>query len=168
VRQQPGAGREPVQLELADETFIAVDRSVVAALFADLSGWANCWPDLELVLLRERGLKGCQWAVTGRPARGGPGRGGPAVAGTAEIYLEPWHDGTLVHLFLRLTLPPGTTPRALHRATTARTLPWKQTITQLKDHLEGLRPTALVRGSGPGEGAKPCPNPDQPQGEEGS
>ena len=40
---------------------------------------------LQLEVRRDRGDKGRQWVLTGR------------VAGTAEIYLEPWQDGTVVH-----------------------------------------------------------------------
>ena len=116
-------------MELSDETFIAVDRPSVAAVVGDPRRWADWWPDLDLQVSRDRGDKGRQWVLTG------------AVAGTAEIYLEPWHDGTVVHLFLRLELPtgdPGSAAdrgRAMHR----RTLAWKRTIHRLKDELEAGR-----------------------------
>jgi hypothetical protein len=117
-----------MHLELSDETFIAADRSVVAAVVADPSRWPVWWPDLQLQVLRERGLKGGQWLVTGSPA------------GTAEIYLEPWHDGTLLHLFLRLELPVGGSSAGhLERAAQERTLSWKRTVTRLKDELEAGR-----------------------------
>jgi hypothetical protein len=122
-----------VHVELSDETFIAVDRSTVAAVVGDSRRWSEWWPDLDLELRRDRADKGRQWVLTG------------AVAGTAEIYLEPWHDGTVVHLFLRLELPAaaGSDPvRAVHR----RTLRWKQTIHRLKDELEA--------GRAPGTGAQ--------------
>jgi len=116
-------------VELSDETFIAVDRRSVAAVVGDPRRWAGWWPDLELELLRDRGDKGRQWVLTGR------------VAGTAEIYLEEWHDGTVVHLFLRLE-PPADAPsaaadrgRIVHR----RTLAWKQAVHRLKDELEAGR-----------------------------
>jgi hypothetical protein len=112
-----------VHLELSDETFIAVDRAAVAAVVGDPQRWAAWWPDLELELRRDRGDKGRQWVLTG------------PVAGTAEIYLEPWHDGTVVHVFLRLELPAGSAGRAGRR----RTLAWKRTIHRLKDELEAGR-----------------------------
>src|SRR3954454_11622205 len=84
-----------VYLELSDETFIAVDRASVAAVVGDERRWAEWWPDLTLELARDRGDKGRQWVLAG------------TVPGTAEIYLEPWQDGTVVHLFLRLEEPAG-------------------------------------------------------------
>jgi hypothetical protein len=130
VREKPPNRPEPVHLELSDETFIAADRSVLAAIVADPGRWRGWWPDLRLEVLRERGLKGCQWRVTS--------------GGTAEIYLEPWHDGTLLHLFLRLELAVGrSSPGALQRAARDRTLGWKRTVTRLKDELEAGRPPGL-------------------------
>ena len=115
-------------MELSDETFIARDPASVAAVVGDPDRWAEWWPDLDLAVLRDRGDKGRQWVLTGR------------VAGTVEIYLEPWHDGTIVHLFLRLK-PVSETETAADRAEALRrrTLSWKQTIHQLKDELEGGR-----------------------------
>jgi hypothetical protein len=140
VRKQPPAEREPVHLELSDETFIAADRSVVAAIVADPDRWPGWWPDLSLTVLRERGLKGCQWRVTPATASGAA----TGLAGTAEIYLEPWHDGTVVHLFLRLELPPGGSGAdQVGRTGRERTLSWKRTINRLKDELEAGRAPGL-------------------------
>ncbi len=127
--------RATVQLEIGDETFVAVDRAVVAELVADPSRPGQWWPDLQLQLTRDRGLKGRQWVLTG------------AVAGTAEIYLEPWQDGTLIHLFLRLRLPERAARRP-EKVIRDRTLAWKRTVTRLKDELEAGRP--------PGTAARPC------------
>jgi hypothetical protein len=117
-------------MELSDETFIAVDRPTVAAVVADPRRWIDWWPDLELQVLRDRGDKGRQWVLTGR------------ISGTVEIYLESWHDGTIVHLFLRLepaTGDPGPTAADQARTLRRRTLRWKQTIHRLKDELEAGR-----------------------------
>jgi hypothetical protein len=119
-----------VHVELSDQTFIAAGRSLVAAVVADPHRWAGWWPDLELELLRDRGEKGRQWVLTGR------------VGGTAEIYLEPWHDGTVVHLFLRLDLPATTragTAAGRDRVLRERAFRWKRTIHRLKDELEADR-----------------------------
>jgi len=115
-----------VHLELADQTFIAADRPLVAAVVGDPRRWADWWPDLVLELRRDRGDKGRQWVLTG------------PLGGTAEIYLEPWHDGTVFHLFLRIEGPfeaekPGRDEDQRRRA-------WKRTIHQLKDELEAGRP----------------------------
>ena len=62
---------------------------VVAQLVADPQRWTVWWPDLRLTTTRDRGRKGRQWAVEG------------ALAGTAEIWLEPWWDGVILHYYLR-------------------------------------------------------------------
>ena len=112
-----------MHLELADQTFIAADRPLVAAVVGDSRRWADWWPDLALELLRDRGDKGRQWVLTG------------PFSGTAEIYLEPWHDGTVVHLFLRLEELSSRSPDE-----DTRRRAWKRTIHQLKDELEAGRP----------------------------
>jgi hypothetical protein len=146
-----------VHLELGDETFIAAERRLVAAVVGDPGRWPLWWPDLSLEVLRDRGDKGRQWRLTG------------TIGGTAEIYLEPWHDGTVVHLFLRLEVPDGTraapgrgsraVPDRRSRAVPgrgSRVVPgraedewrraWKRTIHQVKDELEaGRRPGAGAR-----------------------
>jgi hypothetical protein len=114
-------------VELSDETFIAVDRPSIAAVVGDSRRWLDWWPDLELEVLRDRGEKGRQWVLTGD------------LGGTCEIYLEPWHDGTIVHLFLRLEPTPGDRPGQDAEAVRRRTLSWKQTIHRLKDELEAGR-----------------------------
>jgi hypothetical protein len=124
-----------VALPVSDETFIATAPAAVAAVVARPERWRHWWPDLDLRLSRDRGVKGCQWVLTG------------TVGGTAEIYLEPWHDGTLLHLFLRLELPPASVAaRRPDRASQQRTLAWKAVVTRLKDELES--------GRAPGEPAR--------------
>jgi hypothetical protein len=139
VRKPPSAQLEPAQLELSDETFIAVGCSVVAAIVADPARWPRWWPDLQLKVLRDRGPKGLQWVVSSRS--------NPRLTGTAEVYLEPWHDGTVVHLFLRLPRPGHSAGAGRSRAARERTLSWKRTITQLKDELEAGRAPGLPVGA---------------------
>ena len=110
---------------IADDTFVAAGPQRVARAVADPGRWREWWPDLVLEVSRDRGVKGCQWLVTG------------AATGTAEIWLEPWHDGTVLHLIQRLE--PARAPRspaAAHRAQTARVLAWKRHAVRLKDELE--------------------------------
>jgi hypothetical protein len=111
-------------MQLSDQTFVAAAPPVVAAVVADPARWAAWWPDLTLSVTRDRGIKGQQWVLTGQ------------IGGTAEIYLEPWHDGTVVHTFLRLQLPPPADPERDRRR---RALAWKRSVTALKDELEGDR-----------------------------
>jgi len=134
----PGFGHSGVVYrELSDQTFIAADRPRLAAAVADPRRWPQWWPDLRLELTRDRGLKGCQWRVAG------------AACGTAEIYLEPWQDGAVLHLFLRLDCPQTTAGR-VDRAIQARTRAWKRTVTRLKDELEdGREPGTAAAQVGP-------------------
>jgi hypothetical protein len=105
---------------ISDETFVAAAPALVAAAVHDPARWRRWWPDLTLTSTRDRGVKGHQWAVAG------------PVAGTAEIWLEPWRDGTILHLFLRLA-------PADDAARERRVLTWKRDARALKDELEGDR-----------------------------
>lgn len=125
-------------IDLIDETFLAVPRSVVAARLADPSLWRRWWPDLELRVTRDRGSSGLQWAVTG------------AYVGTSEIWLEPVLDGTVVHYFLRVDPRGGAcSVRQVQRVARERTVAVKAHVNALKDELEGGRevgmpPAAIV------------------------
>ncbi len=117
-----------VALQVSDETFIATAPAAVAAVVAEPERWRDWWPDLVPQVSRDRGAKGRQWVLTG------------TIGGTAEIYLEPWHDGTVLHLYLRLELPTGSrSARRPERAAQDRSLAWKTVVTRLKDELEAGR-----------------------------
>lgn len=138
-------------LDLADDTFVVAEPSVVAGWVAGPDRPAQWFPDLRLVTTRDRGVKGRQWRVDG------------ALVGTAEVWLEPWGDGVVVHWFLRAdpepTVRSGLGPdggpgvrRWADRERRRRVLRWKQVVHRLKDELEA--------GRSPGE---PAP---APQGRE--
>jgi hypothetical protein len=110
---------------IGDDTFIAARPQAVADAVADPDRWRVWWPDLALEVSRDRGLKGHQWLVTG------------AATGTAEIWLEPWQDGTVLHLIQRLDpVPAPRSAAAGERARSARVLAWKRHAVRLKDELE--------------------------------
>lgn len=119
-------------VDLADETFVVVPPARLAPRlgFGTAVPW---WPDLVLTVTRDRGEKGTQWAVDG------------ALAGTAEIWLEPVRDGTVVHCYLRGEPPSGVrrSGRAADRLRRARTLAWKRWVHALKDELEAGRPAGV-------------------------
>ncbi|GAB3596754.1 hypothetical protein GCM10027446_23980 [Angustibacter peucedani] len=127
-------------IDLVDDTFVAADPAAVAAVVADERRWARWWPDLALTTTRDRGPKGRQWRVDG------------ALVGTAEVWLEPWGDGVLVHCFLRLDPAPAPAPgegpaawRWAARERAARAQAWKRVVHGLKDDLEhGRRPGTPV------------------------
>lgn len=117
-------------VDLADDTYLACHPALVATAVSDPVRWAAWWPDLTLRTSRDRGLKGRQWSVQG------------ALVGTAEIWLEPWWDGVVLHFYLRAdrsgrggaaTVPPDDEEQ---RRRTAR---WKGQVHRLKDELEGNR-----------------------------
>ena len=76
-------------VDLVDETFVVADRTLLARQISDPALWLEWWPDLRLSVVTDRGVDGIRWSVSG------------ALSGTAEIWLEPWQDGVIVHWFLR-------------------------------------------------------------------
>ncbi|MFL6141209.1 MAG: polyketide cyclase / dehydrase and lipid transport [Labedaea sp.] len=118
-------------LDVVDETFLAVPPKLVAAVFAEPAAWRRFWPDLVLRVYADRGDQGLRWTVDG------------ALVGTMEVWLEAVLDGTLLHFFLRVDLPPGRpgTPRERRRELTRRQLAAKAIALELKRELEdGRRP----------------------------
>jgi hypothetical protein len=76
-------------LELVDETFVVAPPERLRAVLCDSARWQRRLPDLSLTPYEERGLEGVRWVVTG------------ALVGTAEVWLERYADGTIVHVFFR-------------------------------------------------------------------
>jgi hypothetical protein len=121
-------------VDLVDDTYVACAPDVVAEVVADERRWDVWWPDLQLTTTRDRGLKGRQWAVRG------------ALVGTMEIWLEPWWDGVILHLYLRADpTRPSARPRRgddVHtgewaaRERQRRAQQWKRHVHRLKDELE--------------------------------
>jgi hypothetical protein len=124
-------------VDLVDDTFLACSPAVVARVVADPARWAVWWPDLRLTTTRDRGAKGRQWAVQG------------ALVGTAEIWLEPWWDGVLLHHYLRADRTARTdrvlaadrvaASRSAARERQRRARWWKSQVHRLKDELEAGR-----------------------------
>ncbi|GAA3037391.1 polyketide cyclase / dehydrase and lipid transport [Actinokineospora globicatena] len=115
------------QVDVVDETFLAVPPPVVATVFADPAAWPRFWPDLRLDVYADRGAEGLRWTV----------RGG--LVGTMEVWLEAVLDGTLVHYFLRADTPGPLTPRRLAAERTRRQLAAKRVALGLKSVLEAGR-----------------------------
>lgn len=135
-------------VDLVDATFVVADPRTVAAIVADPDRWTTWWPDLELRVERDRGVKGMQWVARTVSTRARP------LVGTLEIWLEPWDDGVVVHHFARLD-PQGWREGEAQqrrwadreRARLARR--WKGHVHALKDSLE--------HGRAPGEPRQPEP-----------
>jgi hypothetical protein len=114
--------------DLADDTYLAVPPAVVAVAVHDAARWRVWWPDLRLVVERDRALEGVSWRVGG------------ALRGTAEIWLEPVGDGTVLHFYLRAGLSDAARGR--------RARAWKRCVHAIKDELEaGRAPGTPVRPS---------------------
>lgn len=116
--------------DLSDDTYVAAAPRDVAAVTGDPARWAAWWPDLTLTVTRDRGPQGVQWEVAG------------ALRGTAEIWLEPAADGTVVHFYLRAAMGARDRRR--------RELGWKRSVYAVKDALEhGRKAGTPVRRSSP-------------------
>lgn len=126
-------------VDVLDDTFVRAQvRDVLAGTRAGWSGWL---PDLVLVVAQDRGAAGLRWVATTRARRAAAA---VTLRGTAEVWLEPVPGGTVVHLYVRLDLPPerggaqglrdrrgrGRLPDRVRRT-------WKRGLNQVKDQLEG-------------------------------
>jgi hypothetical protein len=123
----------PPQVHLVDETWIDAPPSTVSAVVCDPANWPGWWPYLRLTLTRDRGLKGVQLAAAPEPDSGWP-----ALAGTVEIWLEPFKTGVILHHFVRLESASGAQLPARAARRWNRRAGWhaKQVFWRLKDELE--------------------------------
>ena len=135
-------------MDLVDETFVVVERARLASVVADPARWRQWWPTLELTVFMDRGIDGVRWSVTGE------------LMGSAEIWLEAYADGVIVHYYLRgePTVPGSpATPRTLPNSARGRremdrlrrrhALAWKRVVWALKDEMEGARGAGMARVS---------------------
>jgi hypothetical protein len=127
-------------VDLVDETFIVTSAQRLAIVIADRRRWVVWWPGLRLEVFMNRGDEGLRWSVAGD------------LVGSAEIWLEEFGDGVILHYYLRAdpTQPDSVTeprqlpesPRGRRRVDSLRrrhALSWKQNVWQLKAELEGER-----------------------------
>lgn len=77
------------QLDLVDETFIVASRQQVRAALCEAARWMSWFPGTCFAAHEDRGLRGVRWTLSGE------------LAGTAEVWLEEWADGTIVHAYVR-------------------------------------------------------------------
>lgn len=132
------------QFHLIDETWIAAPPVMVAAAVADAENWPGWWPGLTLTVTRDRGVKGMQWTAV-------PRAGAEPLAGSVEIWLEPFSDGVILHHFLRLDRIGAPAPGRRRHARLEQRLAWqaKRVFWQLKDDAE-VSARAARKGSGTG------------------
>lgn len=119
-------------VDLVDETFIAVPPGALAPVVADPAQWRRWWPRRTLEVFMDRGVKGQRWAVAGD------------LVGTAEIWLEEYRDGVIVHYYLRAD-PPGERSagapdrRRADRIRRREARAWKTSVWALKRQAEAGR-----------------------------
>lgn len=129
------------QVDLVDETFIAASPQRLAAPVADPARWHDWWPARTVEVFMDRGVKGQRWSIAGD------------LVGSAEIWLEEFRDGTILHYYVRADEPGATgtsadSPRSRRRADRLRreeALAWKRTVWALKQEMEAGR---VVGGPG--------------------
>jgi hypothetical protein len=91
-------------LDVNDQAFVARPPAAVRSDPDGPCGPARWVPGLGLAVVVDRGEEGLLWRAAARDP------GGRGWAGTAEVWLEAWHDGTVVHLYVRLDPAPDLRP----------------------------------------------------------
>ncbi len=107
-------------VHVVDESFIVAAPAAIAAFLGDERCWSTWFPEIRLHCVEDRAGLGKRWAVTG------------AWQGSAEVWVEQFGDGAIVHVFLRA--------HDVHRRwwpRYARRL--RRHMFTVKDELEGLR-----------------------------
>ncbi len=143
-------------MDLIDETFIVASPAELSAVVHDPRRWRAWWPGLRLTVFMDRSEQGIRWSVTGD------------LVGSAEIWLEPFGDGVVIHHYLRAdpTRPgsrteplegdPAKLRRQADRIRRRHALAWKRSVNALKDELEvgrapGTPRVAVKPPAGPAE-----------------
>lgn len=123
------------QIDLVEDTFIAAAPNAVRARVGTAAFGAELWPDLRLTVTEDRGRKGLRYAVAG------------PFTGTAEVWLQEWADGVIVHVYLRVDPSgPAWPPRRAAAEQRRRQRAAKPLLWAVKDELEdGRRPGEPAR-----------------------
>ncbi len=117
------------QIDVIEETFVAAEPVAVRRRLRRPDVPVALWPDLAATVTVERGPQGRHFAVTG------------PLAGTAELWLEEFGDGVLVHAYLRADPTDGVawSARRVRRSLRQRQRQMKAVMWRLKDDLEAGR-----------------------------
>ena len=140
-RERPMIACDPLpvpQLDLAQDCFVVGAPRAAAVLVHDPATWRRLWPGLALSVRQDRGAEGIRWTVDG------------PLFGSAEVWLESYADGVVVHCYLRCDVA-GSRLRpaaALRRKRRWQRRLWRA-LWQLKDDLEGDRPPGTAPATAP-------------------
>lgn len=72
-------------IDIIDELFVVADPASTRAVVCDEARWKEWFRGITLTAYDDRGLLGARWNVQGD------------LEGTAEVWLEEFGDGTIVH-----------------------------------------------------------------------
>lgn len=120
------------RFDISDQTLVPLLPAQVRAADPGPCTPAPWLPGLALTRVLDRGREGVLWRAAAGRRRGG---GVDPWHGTAEVWLEPWQDATVVHLYVRLD-PAHGVPAAADRAVRL----WRQALAdRWKRHLLAWR-----------------------------
>lgn len=122
-------------LDIIDEMFVVADPLAVRAVVCAPATWQSWFPGLTLTINSDRGARGVRWQMSGE------------LSGTAEVWLEEYGDGTIVHTYLRAE--QGSRGRKGWRLESwirrHYSLPLKGHLLAVKDEMEHGRPLGEPR-----------------------
>lgn len=116
------------QLDICDETYVTANPDDLVRPLCDRAFWQDRGVDARPY--EDRGPLGRRWTLSG------------ALVGTAELWLEPWSDGTIVHTFVQADPSSSRSDRWL-RARFGR--PLKHRVLALKADVDAARPAGTSR-----------------------
>lgn len=119
---------------MAEEVFVAAPPALVVARMRAAETVSALFPGLRLRVLTDRGREGLRWTVED-PAPTVESPLGSVREGSAEIWLEPWGGGMIVHVYLRCP-PTRSGRRRLWRRRESRGPGLRRVLWAVKDELE--------------------------------
>lgn len=123
----PDADPVTPMIDITDETLVVATASQVRAALCDELHWEALFPGTRLSCIDDRGLLGKRWSVAG------------ALRGSAEVWLEPWADSVVVHVFWQVDPTEQPSARGLERLRRRYALAVKRHVLAAKDRLEAGR-----------------------------
>ena len=118
-------------VDVIDELYVVADPVAVRAATCDVARWRRWFPELVLTSYDDRGLEGVRWQLSG------------ALTGSAEVWLEAFGDGVIVHTYVRAR-PSAGAPRHLDKGRRLERA-IKRRMTDVKDELETGRVPGVHR-----------------------